>query len=148
MKQRSLITKDDLIKAAADLLNLEANLPLVLTLTEGKKIRTNNQNARYWAEINYFLNEINNTITSVSEHTGYTPLEVKRLLAKSLEPEQIGILYARKSESIHEVLKQICSIPTSTRLGTKDFMKFEGILEQTIAEIIGSIRSVAMEALN
>lgn len=148
MKTRSLTTKADLIKASADLLNLEANLPMVLSLTEGKKIRSNAQNARYWSEIKYFLDDINSTIGSVSEHTGYTPLEVKRLLAQSLEPEQIGILYARKSESIHEVLKQICSIPTSTKLGSKDFMKFETILQQTIAEIIGSIRSVAMEALN
>lgn len=147
MKQRSLETKEDLQKAAADLLNLEHSLPLVITLTEGKKIRSNNQNARYWANINYFLTEINNTITSVSEHTGYTELEVKRLLAKELEPEQVGILYARKPDVIHDVLKQICNIPTSTRLGTKDFMKFEDILEKTIAEIIGSIRSVAMKAL-
>ena len=148
MKQRSLETKEDLQKAASDLLNLEVNLPMVITLTEGKRIRSNNQNARYWANIKYFLDEINATVKSVSDHTGYTPLEVKRLLAASLEPEHIGILYARKPEVIHDVLKQICNIPTSTRLGTKDFIKFEDILEQTIADIIGSIRSVAMEALN
>jgi len=147
MKQRSLESKGDLQKAASDLLNLEANLPMVITLTEGKRIRSNNQNARYWASIKYFLDEINVTIKSVSDHTGYTPLEVKRLLAANLEPEHIGILYARKSEVIHDVLKQICNIPTSTRLGTKDFMKFEGMLDQTIAEIIGSIKSVAMDAL-
>ena len=148
MKQRSLITPDDLKKAAADLLNLEHSLPLVITLTEGKKIRSDGQNKRHWVNIKYFLDEINATVSSVAEHTGYSPLEVKRLLAKSLEPEQIGILYARKSDTIHDVLKQICNIPTSTRLGTKAFMKFEDILEQTIADIIGSIRSVAMEALN
>jgi len=30
----------------------------------------------------------------------------------------------------------------------KDFIKFEDILEQTIADIIGSIRSVVREALS
>jgi len=144
MKTRSLLTKDDLVKASNDLLNLEGNLPMVLTLTAGKKIRSDKQNQRYWCDIKYFLDEINSTISSVAEHTGYSPLEVKRLLAASLEPEQVGILYARKSDVIHDVLKQICNIPTSTRLGTKDFMRYEGILEQTISEIIGSIRSVAI----
>ncbi len=147
MKQRSLITMDDLDKAANDLLNLEAYLPLVLTITEGKKIRSTAQNAAYWANIKTLLDEINAAIQSVSDHTGYTPLEVKRLLAQSLEPEQIAVLYARKSDTIHEILKQICNIPTSTRLGTKAFIKFEDVLEQTIADIIGSIRAVVREAL-
>jgi len=147
MKQRSLTTLEDLKKAAADLLNLEHSLPLVISLTEGKKIRSTAQNAAYWANIRLLLDEINAAIQSVSEHTGYTPLEVKRLLAANLPPEHIAILYARKSEVAHDVLKQICSIPTSTRLGTKDFIKFESILEQTIADIIGSIRSVVREAL-
>ena len=148
MKQRSLETMADLDKAANDLLNLEGHLPLVLTLTEGKKIRSTAQNSAYWANIKVLLDEISSAIQSVSEHTGYTPLEVKRLLSQSLEPEQIAVLYARKSDTIHEILKQICSIPTSTRLGTKEFMKFEDILEGTIAEIIGSIRAVVNKALN
>ena len=148
MKQRPIETAEQLAKAAADILNLEPNLPIVISITEGKSIRSSAQNARYWADLTMMLNDIRHAVESVSEHTGYTPLETKRILASELEPEQVAILYATKPEIIHDVLKQICNIPTSTRLGTKDFMRFEDILEATIAEITGTIKATAMRALS
>jgi len=148
MKQRPLITPADLKKAAADLLNLEANLPMVMTLTAGSKIRSSAANSRHWCNIRMFLDDIRYAVESVSEHTGYTPIETMRVLSKNLEPEQAAILCARKPEVAHEILKFICGIPTSTKLGSKDFQKFELILEQTIAEIIGSIKAVAREAVS
>jgi len=141
MKQRSLITKEDLVKASNDLLNLEANLPLVITVTEGKKIRTNAQNARYWSEIKYFMDEINAAIDRSAEESGYSNIEVRRLLADHLQIEQAIILYARKSEVVHSILKDICGIATSTKLGTKAFSKFDERLSQTMTEILGDINS-------
>ena len=146
MKERQIKTKYDLEKAALDLLRLEKHLPLVLTLTEGNRLRTPAQNARHWSDIDAFMTEINQSIEYVSEHTGYTPLEVKRLLASELPIEHAVILFARSKETVHDVLKDICNIPSSTRLGTKAFSKFDDILAQTMSEIIGSVKAFTRRA--
>lgn len=146
MKMRSIETENQLAKACVDLAELSRCLPFVLTITEGKKIRTDGQNKRHWVNIDNLMAQINEAVNNVSENTGYTPLEVKRLIAGTMPPEHVGILYARTSEVVHEILKSICSIPTSTRLGTKEFSKFDDILEQTIAHIIGDVNYMAREA--
>lgn len=140
MKQRTILNQDHLTKACADLARLGGNLPLVITVTEGTKIRSSGQNARYWAEVQYFMEQINETIEQAANESGHTEFEIKKILAEQLPIEQSVILFARKPEVVHDILKGICGIPTSTRLGTKDFMKFEDRLTQVMSEIIGNIR--------
>ena len=140
MKQRSILTQDQLKKACADLSCLGGSLPLVITVTEGIKTRTSGQNARYWCEVEYFLEQINEAIERAATESGHSEFEIKKILAEQLPIEQSVILFARKKEVVHEVLKDICNIPTSTRLGTKEFMKFEDRLSQTMSDIVGNIR--------
>jgi hypothetical protein len=140
MKQRSILSQKDLEKAASDILRLSGNLPLVITITEGTKTRTNGQNARYWAEVQFFMGQISEAIDSKADETGHSNIEIRRMLAEQLPIEQALILFAKKAEVIHEILKDIMGIPTSTRLGTKEFMKFEDRLSQVMSEIIGNIR--------
>ena len=140
MKQRTILNAEQLKKACAALSGLGGNLPLVITITEGTKTRTSGQNARYWCEIEYFMEQINEAIGRAADESGHSEFEIKKILAGQLPIEQSVILFAKKKEVVHEVLKDICNIPTSTRLGTKDFMKFEDRLSQTMMEIIGNIR--------
>ena len=142
MKQRNIETVEQLHKAAQDLPSLANHLPLVLTVTEGKRLRSSAQNARFWAEVSYFREQIAAAVDEVAEHTGYTPMEVKRLIAQELPIEQAVILFAQSSETVHEILKQIVGIPTSTRLGTKEFSKYEERLSQVMTEVIGSVKAV------
>jgi len=147
MKERAITSEKDLERAANDLRGLAGHLPLVVSVTEGKRIRSDGQNRRYWSEIQWFRQQLQQAVDQVAEHTGYTVLEVKRLIAAELEPEQIAILFARSSETVHDVLKEICGIPTSTRLGTKAFTKYEDRLSQVMMEIIGTVNAVAGRAL-
>lgn len=140
MKQRIILNEEHLKKACADLSMLGGRLPLVITVTEGTKTRTSGQNARYWCEIEYFMSEVNEAIEKAATESGHSEFEIKKILAEQLPIEQSVILFARKKEVIHEVLKGICNIPSSTRLGTKEFMKFEDRLTQTMSEIVGNIR--------
>lgn len=140
MKQRTITNEQQLRQASADLLKLGGNLPVVITVTEGSRIRTNSQNAKYWAEVQYFMQEIESMISTAADESGYTSLELKRIVAEDLPIEQAAILFVRKPEAVHDILKGICGIPTSTKLGTKAFMKFENVLSQTMMEIIGNIR--------
>lgn len=148
MRERPVTNQQELDKAANDLRALGDHLPLVITVTEGKRIRTEGQNKRYWSEVQWFREQLSQAIEQVAEHTGYTPLEVKRLIAQELEPEQIAILFARSSETVHDCLKEICGIPTSTRLGTKEFMKYEERLTQVMMEIIGTVQAITTRALS
>lgn len=140
MKQRTIINDEQLKKAAHDIMALSGNLPLVITITEGTKLRSGGQNARYWSEIQYFMDELNQAISDAAESTGHSEFEIKKILAEQLPIEQAVILFAKSKDVVHSVLKDICNIPTSTRLGTKDFMKFEDRLSQTMTEIIGNVR--------
>ena len=142
MKQRPIHNKQDLEKASKDLLLLEDYLPFVLSITQGKKIRTLAQNARYWVDVEYFLIELNQAIQDIADETGYTPIQVRRIIAFELPEEYSGIMYVLSKESVHEMLKFICQIPTSTRLGTKEFSKYEERLEQTMTDIIGRVRAL------
>ena len=145
MKTRTIHNEADLQKASQDILNVGGSLPVVMTLTKGSRLRTTSQNQRYWATLDEHLSAIATLVEAVAEQTGYTPLEVRRLIAwtAGLPPEQVGILFARKKDVIHEHLKIICDIPTSTRLGTKEFMGLEDRMIQTLTEIEGEIRAAA-----
>ena len=112
-----------------------------------QKTRSLPQNSRYWASLTEYLNQIHQTIQIISDESGYTPLEVKRLIADDLKPEQVAILFARTPEVAHDVIKEICNVPTSARLGTKRFMLFEEQMERTIAEIAGQIEVFKTVAL-
>jgi len=110
------------------------------------RTRTDGQNSRYWATLTEELRNVSAGIKEVSEHTGYSPLEVRRIIAKELQPEQVAILYASTPEAVHDILKTINGIKTSTRLGTKEFMQYEERMLQTIAEVVGAVRAVVRAA--
>ena len=145
MKQRSIETADQLRKAVTDLAALDHYRPFVLTITSGKKIRSESQSKRYFANLDYWLEQISHAIHKVEEN-GYTNLEARNVIARELPESHAAVLYVRKAEAAHEIIKLICGIPTSTRLGTKSFMKFEDIMEQTMSEIIGEINAAVREA--
>lgn len=145
MKERLITTPADLVKVSADLAGYAQYLPFVVTITQGKKIRTDSQNSRYWAMLNENLNMVNEAINTVEEN-GYTNLEARKVIANEIPAEHAAILFVRKAEAAHEILKIVCGIPTSTKLGTKEFIRFEEQMEQTLYEIVGSIRSVARRA--
>jgi hypothetical protein len=142
MKQRVILNDDDLRKAAQDLMALSGRAPFVITVTEGTKTRSTGQNSRYWCDIQYFMDELRGAIEQAEEQTGHTNIEIRHILAEQMPIEQAVILFARKPETVHEILKDICGIPTSTRLGTKAFMKFEDRLAQVMSEIIGTVRAI------
>lgn len=141
MKQRIVTTPDQLADTAKALSMLGDKLPLVVTVTQGKKIRTNGMNSRYWSNLSFFMSQIDEAVERFAEQAGYTNFEARKIIAGELAIEHAAILFMRKSEATHECLKMICNIPTSTRLGTKAFQKYELVLEQTMAEILGSVNS-------
>lgn len=116
--------------------------PYFVTVT-AEKTRSSSANARYWALMQENLDAITATVERLSEETGHTPLEIRRHIAAQLTPEHAAILYAVKKEAAHEILKLICGVPTSTRLGTKKFKKFEAIMEATLADILGEVNAEA-----
>ena len=148
MKQRSVTNEQQLQKASQDLLKLSDYMPFVMTITQGSKIRSGGQNSRYWANMDFFLSEVNDAVERYAEKCGETNIQARREIAIAIESkfdcpiEYLTILFIRTKEPLHEVMKMICNIPTSTRLGTKEFQKFEDILEMTMSEILGIINSV------
>ena len=140
-------TKELRSAAAKAVLAIQASPICEVVIRPHVKTRTDGQNARYWADLTEQLRQLCQEIDSMSDHTGYTPLEVRRMAAKGLSPEHTAILYTHSPEAAHEVLKVINGIPTSTRLGTKAFMKFEGIMIMNVAEVVGAVRSLARRAV-
>ena len=141
-----LIIRDDKIwnRAVALLHRIKTiHTPYEIILRPYERTRTLPQNSRYWASLTEYLKQINQTVHALANETGYTPLEMKRLIAAEMPSEHIAILFARKPEVAHEVLKEICDVPTSTRLGTKKFMAFEERMVQAIAEIAGQVNAFA-----
>jgi len=148
MKQRTIRTESELKKLSADVLCLAQYMPFVVSVTQGTAIRSEAANARHWVMIEDLLNHIREAVEIISEATGYTPAEVKKLAAADMPPEHVGILYARTKQAVHDELKGICNIPTSTRLGTKAFSRFDEILEGTVAQVIGEVNAVSRKALS
>jgi hypothetical protein len=144
-----LIIRDDRIwNSAVAALHRIKGMPTLyeMILRPFEKTRSLPQNSRYWASLTEYLNQMNQTVHVIANETGYSALEVKRLIAAEMPAEHIAILFARKPEAAHEVLKVIHNIPTSTRLGTKKFMLFEERMIQTIAEIAGQVNAFARRA--
>lgn len=139
MGERKIETEAQRGNAVTDLKTLQ--LPFVINVSKYKQ-RTSAQNSRYWATLKECLKEIEQQIAIVSDYTGYTPIEVRRIIANSLEPEHAALLYASTDRAAHDVIKTINGVPTSTRLGTKKFTKFEDIMIQTITEAASIIRAV------
>ena len=127
-----------------ELRNMEK--PWQVDLREYVRTRTTGQNSRYWATLTEEMRQLGEAIANIAKHTGYSPLEVRRLVAATLEPEQIAILYAQTPEAVHDILKVIHGIKTSTRLGTKAFMEFEERMIQSVADVVGAVREVARQA--
>ena len=143
MKDRTLRTEQDKQQASRDLLNIPASyLPLYLTLSPGKGKRSSAANARYWSNIEFWMEEIRNEIKAIAEETGYTYLEARRVIANELPPEHEEILYARTKEAVHDALKEICGIPTTTRLGTKEFNNYSDQLDLAMSQILGEVRAI------
>jgi hypothetical protein len=118
----------------------------VVSIKRWEKLRTLSQNSRYWASLGEYMKQIKAVVETVSAETGYSPLEVRRLIADELPAEQVGILFAQKPETAHDILKAIVGCPTTTRLGTKEFIQFEERMEQQIAEIAGTVNAFARRA--
>ena len=145
MKQRHIKTPQDRDNAIKAVMSLD--FPYVMGIGE-EKIRSSSANARYWATLNDYIDQLTAAVYQVAEYTGYTPLEARRIVAQKLMPEQGAILFATKAEAVHDMIKLICGVPTSTRLGTKKFQKFEAIMETTITEIVGEVNAIAGRILN
>lgn len=146
MKERTIETHEQLAQAVTDIGRLADHLPFVISITQGKRIRSTAANARYWSGMKEALDRINEDVESVAESTGYTNLEARRVISESLPWEQSMMLCVRTTEAMHEVAKMIVGIPTSTKLGTKEFQKFELQIEQVIAEIVGEVKLAARKA--
>lgn len=110
-------------------------------LISPKKLRSDAQNARYWSDLQWHIDEIRQIISASSGRTGFTPLEIRKMIAMNISPEHTWLLFSTKKEALHDALKVICDVPTSTRLGTKAFMKFETIMENQMAEVLGEVKS-------
>jgi len=108
--------------------------------------RTIPQNSRYWGILRGCLKRIQIELEILSDETGHTVLEIKRLIATELDREQSRILFAQDPEEAHETLKQICGVPTTQDLGTKKFSAFEERMEQVITEIAGIVIAFADRA--
>lgn len=117
-----------------------------VTVKPYKKTRSIGQNSRYWASLNELMEQKRAYIQSVADSTGHTPLEVKRLIAVNMPPEHVAILFTHSAEVAHDIVKEICDVPTSTRLGTKEFMQFEERMIQAIIEIMDEIKSISNAA--
>ena len=143
MKDRTLRTEQDKQQAAKDLQAIPVQyLPLYLTISEGNGQRKPAANARYWAMIEGWMEEIRNEIKAIAEETGYTYLEARRVIANELPPEHEEMLYARNKNAVHEALKEICGIPTTTRLGTKEFNNYSDQLDLAMSQILGEVRAI------
>lgn len=148
MKEQCIIIRNKELRsnAAKAVMEITGEPLCEVVIRPHTRIRTTNQNARYWASLNEELRQLSFEINGISEHTGYSDLETRRLIAKELQPEQAALLFARSAEAAHDILKTIHGIDTSTRLGTKKFMEFEERMIQTVAEVVGAARSLYRSA--
>lgn len=104
--------------------------------------RTLGQNSNYWCALREYLRELNDIVNRMVSHTGNDAMDIKRELARRLQPEYAGIVFARNEDIAHEFIKLICNIPTSTNLKRKrkeggDFPEFREKMAATMNEIIG-----------
>ncbi len=125
----------------------QKGLKLRVSVDPYENPRTIPQNSRYWGILRGCLKRIQIEIEILSDETGYTVLEIKRLIAIELDHEQSRILFAQDPEEAHKTLKHICGVPTTQDLGTKKFSVFEERMEQVITEIAGVVIAFSDRAL-
>ena len=145
MTERHFILRDTAIRdRAVTAINSLVLKPVLMEviIRPFEKIRTSIRNAKYWAELTECLEQINATINQIASDTGHSPLEVKREAVSELPIEYGLILFARKPEVAHEVLKDIANIPTTTKLGTKRFIEHEDRMLAVMGDILGHVRAM------
>jgi len=138
MSERLIETPEQRADAINAIMGLD--LPYRIAISP-KKLRSNAQNAKYWAGLQWHIDEVSQAIGKISDYTGHTPLEIRKLIASNMSPDHTVMLFSLKKEAVHETLKLICDIPTSVKLGTKKFMEFESIMEQQMADVLGEVKS-------
>lgn len=138
MKSRLITTEKQRSAAMAALLRLD--FPYTLSVSHDKP-RSEAANARYWATLDEHLFQINDALQRLSDHTGHTPMELKQIISADITPQQAQILWALEKNGVHKALKEACHIPTSKKLGTKAFHKFDTIMEATLSEVLGEVRA-------
>ena len=136
MPERLIETPEQRTDAINAIAGLE--LPYRITISP-KKERSNAQNNMWWSALEFHICQIAQAVTKISDYTGHTPLEIRRMIALQVSPEQSLMIYALKKEALHEALKLICCIPTSTRLGTKKFSEFHGVMEMEMANLMAEV---------
>ncbi len=140
VSERIITTQDELYKAARDLPSLVSRLPFRLSVSPVKE-RSTVANSHYWVNLGFWLGEVQTAINETANRLGLSPSDAKLLLANNMPTLHALIMYARERKVAHSVLKDICNIPTSTKLGTKAFHKFDETMERTMAEILGEVRA-------
>jgi len=136
MPERLIETQEQRTEAINAIIGLE--LPYRIAISP-KKLRSNSQNAMWWSSLQFHIDEISQKISQASDKTGYTPLEIRKLIASQATSEQTLMIYALKKESLHDALKLICGIESSVKLGTKKFSEFHGIMEMEMANVLGLV---------
>ena len=143
MNSRDITTPEQLEKAIKALRKVE--LPFVITVG-AQKVRSNAANASYWADLQFHLDEVSSALELASEATGHTVLELRQMIAKATTPEYSLLIFSIKKESLHEHLKIICDIPTSTRLSKKFFAKFYTIMQAHMTSLLAEVYALTGEA--
>lgn len=110
------------------------------------KTRTLPQNSRYWVSLTEYMRQIDAVIKQIEDFTGYDSISIRRHLASKMDFEYGLILAAKKPEVVHEVLKDICGVPTSTKLGTKAFKDFEERMLAVLSEVISHAQAMLHQA--
>ncbi len=147
MKTRTIETVEQLEKFSKDVMVFRDYLPIYTTISQGKEKRGEGANSRYWAMLQESLEIISSEVNDLAETLGYTPIEARRVIAHLLPWEDSLILACRKSEPAHEVMKMVFDIPTSTRLGTKEFAGFGDKIDEKMAKIVGAIRAICRKEI-
>ena len=144
MTEQSFILRDPAIRHRAVMfINGLSESPLMeVVIRPFEKTRSLGQNSRYWVGLQEILRHLNATVNQIASDTGHSPLEVKRIAVVGLPIEYGIILFAKKPEVAHEVLKDICNVPTTTKLGTKKFIEYEDRMLAVMTEILGHVRAM------
>ena len=145
MTEYLFILRDQHIRdRAVTVINALALKPVLMevVIRPFENTRTSIRNAKYWAELTECLEQINATVNQIASDTGHSPLEVKREAAGGLPIEYGIILFAKKPEVAHEVLKDIANIPTTTKLGTKRFIEHEDRMLAVMGDILGHVKAM------
>jgi len=110
-------------------------------LRPARELRTLGANARYWATLTEYLNQIRAAIMALCDHTGHTPMEIRRSIAQTMPIEYGVLLFVDDPEPAHGVLKKIYGVPTSTRMTKKNFQTFHDRMEATMSEVLGTVNA-------